>query len=119
MANEKREPQPTDVVPQRAAQLPPDAPPQIVGDEKEHLFVSPHDLSEDVDPNYAGEYELIHGTVRLPVSDGKGGFIPRGKVVRAGAKLRLSALDAHRFLEAKVVKRIDGRTPDKVDARVQ
>lgn len=93
-----------------------DAPPQIIGDEKEHLFVSPHDMTEDIDPAFAGEYELTHGNIRIPVADGKGGWLPRGKVYRAGAKLRLGAIDAYRFLESGVVKRIDGRTPDRVVA---
>ena len=92
-----------------------DALPEIVGDEKAHLFVSPHDLTEDVDPAYAGEYELIHGCIRIPVADGKGGFVQRGKVYRKGAKVRLGALDAHRMLQVGVVKRIDGKHPNSVE----
>ena len=92
-----------------------DAAPEILGDGKEHLFVSPHDLTEDVDPNYAGDYELTHGTIRIPSYDGKGELLPRGKVYRAGAKLRLGAIDAYRFLLAKVVKRIDNKTPNEID----
>ena len=92
-----------------------DAAPEVIGDGKQHLFVSPHDLTEDVDPNYAGDYELTHGTIRIPSYDGKGELLPRGKVYRAGAKLRLGAIDAYRFLLAKVVKRIDNKTPNEID----
>ena len=108
MANEKAE-----------AKRTKDAAPEIIGDEKKHLFVSPHDLTEDVDPAYAGEYELIHGCIRIPVSDGKGGFVQRGRVYRKGAKLRLSALDAHRMLQVGVVKRTDGLRPDRVEKPVE
>ena len=107
MATEKVEAKET----KRAA----DVLPEILGNESDHVFVSPHDLTEDVDPNYAGDYELIHGCVRIPQSDGKGGFTQRGKTYRKGAKLRLGALDAHRFLQAGVVKRIDGKRPDRVE----
>ena len=92
-----------------------DAAPEVIGDGKQHLFVSPHDLTEDVDPRYAGDYELTHGTIRIAQHDAKGELLPRGKVYRTGAKLRLNALDGYRFLLAKVVKRIDGKTPDETD----
>lgn len=94
----------------------PDAAPQLISDDKEFLSVSPHDMTEDVDPAYAGDYQLTHGVVRIPVPDGNGGFVARGKVYRTGAKLRLGALDAYRFLASGVVKRIDGKMPNKVAA---
>ena len=121
-----------------------DAFPEVLGDEKENIYVSAHDLTTDVDPAYEGEYQLIHGCIRIPVSDGKGGFIVRGKVFRGpqyedvfdengkpvidkktgkqaqkqitqGAKLRLNALDAYRMLQVGVVKRIDGKRPDRIE----
>ena len=101
---------------ERAAAAASDAAPQIISDDKEFLSVSPHDMNEDVDPAYAGDYVLTHGVVRIPVPDGNGGFVARGKVYRTGAKLRLGALDAYRFLESGVVRRIDGKMPNKVAA---
>lgn len=103
----------TEKIESKRAQL--DAAPEVIGDAKDHLFVSPHDLKEDVDEKYAGDYELTHGTIRIPQLDAKGELLPRGKVYRAGAKLRLGALDAYRFMIAKVVKRIDGKSPDETD----
>lgn len=91
------------------------APPRPLGSTKEHLVVSPHDLTEDVDPAYAGEYELIHGTIRVPTYDDKGELLPGGKTYRAGQRFELNAIDAHRMLQLQVVKRVDGKRPDTAE----
>lgn len=76
--------------------------PEPVGDAKAFLVRSSHDTTE-IDPAYAGLYELTHGNVRL-------GTEFYGK----GVKLNLGHLDGYRMLKAGVVKRADGKLPATV-----
>lgn len=93
--------------------------PELVGNEKHHVLSSPHDLTEDVDAAYAGEYMLTVGTLRIPQYDSKGELLPRGKVLignpKDGPRLKLNAVDAHRFLIAGTARRVDGKRPDRVE----
>ena len=91
------------------------ADPELLGDSNAHLLASPHDLSDDINVDWAGDYELTHGQIRLPERDEKGDFKPRGRVYKTGARLRLGAIDAFRFMTAGVVKRIDGKKPNKIE----
>ncbi len=104
------------------------AAPQAIGDAASHRLSSPHDLTENVDPAFAGDYELTVGTFRIAdriyrgrqykqvteIVNGK----EATKEVQAsdGAKLRLGAIDAFRMLAAKVVRRIDGKQPAVIEA---
>lgn len=81
-----------------------DAPPEILGDPNEHRVEDPHKLPEDVDPAWAGEYELTLGRVRIGTA-----------IYTEGARMRLCAADGARFSALGVVKRTDGkRSPDDV-----
>lgn len=89
--------------------------PKPIGDTRKFALSSPHDLTEDVDPEYAGEYELVHGTIRVPMRDEAGVLLPTSRVFKKGQRFELSAIDAHRMLQLKVVKRVDGKRPDSAE----
>jgi hypothetical protein len=106
------------------------AAPEAIGDTKSHRLASPHNLTVDVDPAYAGEYELTIGTFRIgdEVLRGRqyrpettkvnGQDVTKEVLAQDGAKLRLGAIDAFRMLSAGVVKRIDGKRPDRIEQTV-
>lgn len=78
--------------------------PEIIGEARAHRLTDPHKLPEDVDPAWAGDYELTLGRVRLGDA-----------IYTEGAQMRLGAIDGHRFTALGVVKRIDGKRPDRVE----
>ncbi len=111
------------------------AAPKPIGDQHAALLKSAHDLATDVDPAWAGDYELVIGTIRI--GQGENAVVYRGpqyedyeEVVQTrgsvqtivkkqrkltdGAKLRLGAIDAFRFMQAGTVRRIDGKKPDSL-----
>lgn len=95
-----------------------DAAPQLVDELAAKTFAAPTaELPTDVDPDYAGVYEITHGAICIRRFDAQKNLV--SKFYRKGVRVHLSAIDGERLLALGTAKRVDGKRPDHSPRHVE